>query len=57
MVHSITHTVQHHAYNGNGYEVCACGATRFVVHGKPEGGWHTCPLCTLSTFHEKEKTA
>ncbi len=29
----------------NGYQVCACGATRRVENGQVVGGWHACHLC------------
>lgn len=27
-------------------EVCSCGATRRVDHGREPDKWHTCELCT-----------
>mgnify|MGYP001613395507 CR=1 len=39
------HEPDHRPYNGTGYEVCACGATRRVENGKPASEWHTCKLC------------
>jgi hypothetical protein len=49
------HIVKFPAFNGNGWEVCACGATRFVINGQSQGTWHTCALCVLTHAHESEK--
>ena len=41
------HEVKHWPASGEGYGVCACGATTSVTRGKPSGSWHACSLCVV----------
>ena len=40
------HKPEHWPSSGSGYAICECGASIRVKNGYPEGGWHTCALCT-----------
>ena len=39
------HSAWHMPPSGTGYAVCECGATLRVESFKPQGEWHSCPLC------------